>query len=203
VHSLIDDAPELASIDKAAKELGTLDGVIQFSSTSKITFAGAGLGFMSSSQKNIKGFTKQFSAASIGSDKINQLRHVNFIKDLNNLKDHMRKHAALIKPKFDAADQILSEHFSDNDMGDWYTPQGGYFISFNTRPGLAKEVVRLAAEVGVKLTPAGATFPYGQDPENKNIRIAPTFPAQAEVEQAVKVFANCVKLASLRQESRV
>ena len=200
VHSLNDKAKRLASIDAAAKSQGTLDHVVQFGSSSKITFAGAGIGYLSSSEANVAGFTKHFGMATIGSDKINQLRHVRFLKDLDGVRQHMAKHAAIINPKFAAVAASLATHIKDTGMGQWSDPEGGYFVSFDTLPGLAKTVVSLAAEAGVKLTPAGATFPNGNDPQDCNIRLAPTFPELEDVETAMAVFVNCVQLASIRQK---
>jgi aspartate/methionine/tyrosine aminotransferase len=200
VHSLDDDAPELAPIMAFCEQHGTKDNVLQFGSTSKITFAGAGVGFMGASAKNLQALIQFMSTLSIGPDKINQMRHVAFLKDSDTLAAHMRKHAALIAPRFDAVFDALRSELADTGMGDWTEPAGGYFISFNTRPGLAREVVRLAGEAGVKLTPAGATYPYGDDPGDRNIRIAPTVPSLEEVKKAMAVFVLCVKLASVRQK---
>ena len=135
----------------------------------------------------------------IGPDKINQLRHAKFFPTQDALTQHMQKHAEIIKPRFACVLKHLEHAFADNDLGNWESAEGGYFISFDTRPGIAKEVVKLAAEAGVKLTPAGATFPYGNDPANKNIRIAPTVPSVEQVDAAMKVFVTCVKLASVKQ----
>ena len=154
---------------------------------------------MASSKDNIAGFTRHFGKASIGPDKINQRRHVTFLKNLSTIQKHMAAHANIIGPKFAAVAEILESQLRETGMGKWSSPNGGYFVSFETRPGLASEVVRLANEVGVKLTPAGATFPYGKDPQDSNIRIAPTYPTLTEVNSAMAVFVNCVKLASLRQ----
>ena len=200
VHSLSESAPVLASIDEKAKALGTLDSVLQFGSTSKITFAGAGIGYMASSEANIKGFTKHFGMASIGSDKLNQMRHVRFLQDQAGIAAHMAKHATIIASKFAAVADSLEAHIANTGMGEWSNPEGGYFVSFDTKPGLAKAVVALAAEAGVKLTPAGATFPNGNDPLDNNIRIAPTYPELADVENAMAVFVNCVKLATVKQK---
>ncbi len=200
VHTLNNDAQSLASIDKIAKSLGTLDSIIQFGSTSKITFASAGIGYMASSEANIKGFIQHFGKASIGPDKSNQMRHVKLLKDLANVQQHMAKHAKIITPKFAAVKKSLEENIGGTGMGDWNNPNGGYFVSFNTRPGLAKKVISLAAEAGVKLTPAGATYPEGNDPQDTNIRIAPTYPELDDVEAAMAVLVNCVLLASIEQK---
>ncbi|MES9903428.1 MAG: aminotransferase class I/II-fold pyridoxal phosphate-dependent enzyme, partial [Sedimenticola sp.] len=176
VHVLDKDAPQLANLMDYCRQLNTQDSVYIFGSTSKITFAGAGVAFMASSPANLAVIKRHMGMASIGPDKINQLRHVKLLKDQETLKAHMAQHAAIMKPRFDAVLERLNSDLADSGIADWTEPRGGYFISFNTQPGLAREVIRLAAEAGVKLTPAGATFPYGKDPENKNIRIAPTYP---------------------------
>ncbi|MDX1734625.1 MAG: aminotransferase class I/II-fold pyridoxal phosphate-dependent enzyme [Halioglobus sp.] len=199
LHTLYDDAPELASIREACVAAGTLDNVFQFGSTSKITFAGAGVSFMASSEDNISALMAHLGYRTIGPDKINQLRHVRFFGDMGNLKAQMARHAAIIRPRFEAVLEVLERELAGSGMGSWLAPRGGYFISFDTLPGLAREVVRLAADVGVKLTPAGATFPYGEDPADRNIRLAPTFPALDDVVAAAEAFAVCVKLASVRQ----
>lgn len=200
IHALHRGAPALANIMDLAREQGTEDSLFIFGSTSKITFAGAGLAFMGSSLENLKYFKKHLGIITIGPDKVNQLRHVKFFGDFNGLLDHMDKHAELLKPRFDAVIQHLESGLKDSDLGTWTVPEGGYFVSFDSRPGLAKEIVRLADEVGVKLTPAGATFPYGKDPEDRNIRLAPSFPTVADINKAMEVFVLCVKLASVRQK---
>jgi len=199
IHDLSSNPPQLANIFNLCEKLGTQDSVLQFASTSKITHAGSGVAFMGASQNNLKGFQKVISFLTIGPDKVNQLRHVRFFAKPGSLQEHMQKHAAIIKPRFESVLKHLNAAFSDNDLGSWETADGGYFISFDTRPGLAKEVVRLAGEAGVKLTPAGATYPYGKDPQDRNIRIAPTVPTVSQVDAAMQVFVLCVKLASVRQ----
>lgn len=199
VHDLSEQPVQLASIYEACVEQGTEDSVLQFASTSKITHAGAGVAFMAASDTNLKGFESALGISTIGPDKVNQLRHARFFADEGSLKAHMQKHAKIIKPRFASVLKHLEEAFADSDLGSWESADGGYFISFDTRPGLAKEVVQLAGDAGVKLTPAGATFPYGDDPEDKNIRIAPTVPTVEQVDQAMKVFVTCVKLASVKQ----
>ncbi|WP_370979690.1 aminotransferase class I/II-fold pyridoxal phosphate-dependent enzyme [Agaribacterium sp. ZY112] len=199
VHALSDDAPQLANIWQACKEAGTEDSVLQFASTSKITFAGSGVAFLAASDANLSDFKKSLGFMTIGPDKVNQLRHVKFFAGDHALAEHMNKHAAIIRPRFESVLNHLQAAFGNNELGQWESAQGGYFISFDTQPGLAKEVVSLASEAGVKLTPAGATFPYGQDPQNSNIRIAPTVPTVEQVDEAMKVFVCCVKLASVKQ----
>lgn len=199
IHDLTDTPPTLANIFDACIAAGTDDSVIQFASTSKITFAGAGVAFLAASKANLDGIKKALSFMTIGPDKVNQLRHVKFFAEPGSLQAHMRKHAEIIKPRFASVLNQLQDAFADNDLGSWESAEGGYFISFDTRPGLAKTVVKLAGDAGVKLTPAGATFPYGMDPKDSNIRIAPTVPTVEQVDLAMEVFVLCVKLASVRQ----
>lgn len=200
VHAFSDDAPQLANIRDLCRIAGTENNVVQFGSTSKITFAGAGVSFLSSGDANLSGFKKHFGMASIGSDKINQMRHVKLLKDKTTILQHMRGHADIIAPKFKIVSELLKKNIGDSGMGRWSKPQGGYFIDFNTMPGLAKSVVALAASAGVKLTPAGATYPHGLDPDDCNIRLAPTYPSPDDVTQATEVFCTCVALASIRHQ---
>jgi len=199
VHDFDENPAKLANIFAACQREDSTDSVLQFASTSKITFAGAGVSFFGASKSNLEGFKKSLGFMTIGPDKINQLRHANFFAKPGSLKAHMQKHAKIIKPRFESVIKHLDNAFTNNDLGNWATPRGGYFISFDTRPGLAKTVVQLAGEAGVKLTPAGATYPYGKDPQDRNIRIAPTVPSIAQVDEAMEVFVLCVKLASVRQ----
>jgi DNA-binding transcriptional MocR family regulator len=200
VHDLVANAPQLASILEATQRAGTEDSVIQFASTSKITHAGSGVAFVAASAANLAGIKKFLNACTIGPDKVNQIRHTRFLPDAAALMAHMAKHAELLNPRFDAVLSALSKAFDGTDLGAWEKPVGGYFVSFDTRKNCAKETVRLAAEAGVKLTPAGATYPYGKDPEDRNIRIAPSVPTVSEVVGAMEVFVTCVKLASVRQQ---
>ncbi|MEZ5538474.1 MAG: aminotransferase class I/II-fold pyridoxal phosphate-dependent enzyme [Pseudomonadales bacterium] len=199
VHDLADNAPALANIMERCRAHGTEHSVLQFTSTSKITHAGAGVAFMGASKENLAVFCKQLGIATIGPDKVNQARHLAFLADAPAVQQHMKKHAAILKPRFDCVLQHLQTAFAGSDLGEWTAPVGGYFVSFNTRAGLATTVVKLAAEAGVKLTPAGATFPYGKDPENRNIRLAPSFPKLDEVDLCMAIFTTCVKLASVEQ----
>jgi len=200
VHDLVDHPKPLANIMAACIAEGTEDSVIQFASTSKITHAGSGIAFLGASKSNLAAFKKHLGISSIGPDKVNQLRHMRLLPDINALTAHMQQHAALLKPRFDTVLKHLEANFSDNDLGEWQSPEGGYFVSFDSLPGLAKEIVRLADEVGVKLTPAGATFPYGKDPQDRNIRLSPSFPSVEDVDATMQVFVNCVKLASVGQK---
>lgn len=182
-------------IDECAKQ-NTEDNVIMLASTSKITFAGAGVSFLAGSELNLKAFEQFLSTLTIGFDKVNQLRHARFLENKEQLKAHMKKHAAIIKPKFDLVDSALNQALAGKEIANWTKPDGGYFVSLNTLPGLAQEVIQLAADAGVKLTPAGATFPYGVDPENSNIRIAPTYPSITDLRQALEVLVLCIQLVS-------
>jgi aspartate/methionine/tyrosine aminotransferase len=189
----------LANIMDYCRTHGTVDSIIQFASTSKISHAGSGIAFIASSKANLDAFREVLAVMSIGPDKVNQLRHLRLFPDYSALLKHMQKHATLLKPRFNCVLKHLHNAFGDNDLGEWDSVEGGYFISFNAHSGLAKIIVKLAADAGVKLTPAGATFPYGKDPEDNNIRIAPSVPSLEEVDQAMSIFTNCVKLASIRK----
>lgn len=204
VHHLTDRPPSLANLLTLSEAEGTLDNAVVIGSTSKITFAGAGIAFMASSEENIKQFADQQTIATIGPDKINQLRHVKFLKDMPTLRALMQKHRAILQPKFDLVIRELENGLggktrNGKPLGTWTRPEGVYFVLFDTQPGLADRVVRLTAEAGVKLTPAGATWPHMKDPENSNIRLAPSFPSLADIEQAMKVFVLCVELASAQE----
>jgi DNA-binding transcriptional MocR family regulator len=199
VHHLTDHPHQLLNIMDECRSEGTTDNLVVTGSTSKITFAGGGISFLGSSSANIKAFEKHLTTSVIGQDKVNQLRHVLFLKDQQNLLAHMEEHKRIIKPKFDKVVDVLASALAGKGMGNWTNPAGGYFISFESLPGLAKEIVALAADVGVKLTPAGATFPYQLDSKDTNIRLSPTFPPIDDLEQAMKVLVVCVQLASLKQ----
>lgn len=197
VHALQPNAPVLASLLAAAENAGTADHVVEFASTSKVTFAGAGVAFCAASEATLATLEAYLVPATIGPDKVNQLRTARFLA--GRLDEHMEAHARLLRPKFAAVQSILEEHLDGLDIANWTTPQGGYFVSLDTRPGLAREVVALAATAGVTLTAAGATFPGGHDPKDSNIRIAPTFADLPEVQTAIEVLAIAIKLASVRQ----
>ncbi len=189
VHDLSDQTP-LPDIFSIAEERGLEDLVVQFGSTSKITFAGAGIGFIAMSQANQDLFLPFYSALMIGPDKLNQAKHVRFFEE-NNLSEHMRKHADIIKPKFDLVDAKLRQQ----NFGTWTTPNGGYFLLYKAKEGFAKKIISLAGEIGLKLTPAGATHPYGVDAEDAYIRIAPTACSLEELNTAMDVFLCCVGVA--------
>ncbi|NLC53455.1 MAG: aminotransferase class I/II-fold pyridoxal phosphate-dependent enzyme [Firmicutes bacterium] len=196
-HDLTTDPVPLKNILTACKEANHPDRVYIFSSTSKITYAGAGLAMVASSVNNITRLKKQMAIQTIGPNKLNQLAHVRFFKNAQNVRLHMKKHAAIIRPKFDLVLNLLQTQLGDKKIATWSRPQGGYFISFNTMPGCAKKVVQMAADAGVELTKAGATFPYGIDPKDQNIRIAPTYPPLRELETAMELFIVCVQLVSI------
>ena len=185
IHDLYDDnKDEIADIISECEKAGNPDMVFEFASTSKVSFPGSGIAALATSANNIADIKKQLTIQTIGHDKLNQLRHVRFFKDINGLKEHMRKHAEFIRPKFEAVESVLEEELSGLGIGSWTEPKGGYFISFDAMDGCAKAIVAKCKEAGVKLTGAGATFPYGKDPKDSNIRIAPSFPTPEEMKQA-------------------
>ena len=196
VHHLSDTPDTLLNILDECKKAGCPERPIMFASTSKVTFAGAGVAMYAASEENIKYFLSMMTVQTIGYDKINQLRHVRFFGDFEGVKAHMKKHQALLAPRFRAVLDALESELAPLGCAGWTKPNGGYFISFDGMEGTAKRIVALCKEAGVVLTGAGATFPYGRDPEDKNIRIAPTYPSIEELETAVKIFIVAVKLAS-------
>lgn len=200
IHDLYDDnKDEIADIISECEKAGNPDMVFEFASTSKVSFPGSGIAALATSANNIADIKKQLTIQTIGHDKLNQLRHVRFFKDINGLKEHMRKHAEFIRPKFEAVESVLEEELSGLGIGSWTEPKGGYFISFDAMDGCAKAIVAKCKEAGVKLTGAGATFPYGKDPKDSNIRIAPSFPTPEEMKQAADLFVLCVKLVSVEK----
>ena len=196
VHDLYDNDPLPNIMDQCRLE-GTENSVVIFGSTSKITRAGGGVAFLAASPENLAVFKKRLSVQTIGPDKLNQIRHVRFLKDLNGIRAHMRRHAEILRPKFESVLSHLDRNL--DGMATWTKPRGGYFLSVNTSPGTAGEIVRLAKEAGVKLTPAGSTFPYRLDPNDSNIRLAPSYPSLDEIDKAMPVFVAAVQLASVRQ----
>ncbi|PWJ38467.1 aminotransferase class I/II-fold pyridoxal phosphate-dependent enzyme [Sediminitomix flava] len=195
VHHLADEGYQLANIFELCKAANTLDRVFIYGSSSKISFAGSGVAAMAGSKANMDWMKGHLSMSTIGPDKINQVRHMRFFKDFDGLKSHMKKHAEIIKPKFDTVIEVLEAELGGKGVATWTKPNGGYFISLDTNEGCAKRVVELADAVGVKLTGAGATFPYKNDPKDSNIRLAPTFPSIDEIRQAMEVVCLCVELA--------
>ncbi len=198
IHHLYDDNQiEILDIISECEKAGNPDMVYEFASTSKVSFSGSGVAALASSPANLEDIKKQLTIQTIGYDKINQLRHVRFFKNLDGLKAHMKKHAAEMRPKFEAVLKIFDEELSGTGIGTWKKPLGGYFISFDAMDGCAKKIVAKCKEAGVTLTNAGATFPYGNDPKDSNIRIAPSFPTPKEMAEATELFVLCVKLVSI------
>ena len=202
VHHLYDDEKDqdflLEILDECAKA-GNPDMVYKFTSTSKISFPGSGIAALAASKANLDDIRKYITVQTIGHDKLNQLRHVKFFKDLEGVHAHMKKHAAILRPKFEMVEATLEKELGGLGIGEWTTPKGGYFISFESLDGCAKKIVAMAKEAGVVMTGAGATYPYGKDPKDSNIRIAPSFPPIEELEKAAQVFVVCVKLASVEK----
>ena len=197
IHHLYDDKQDhLIEILMECKKEGHEDMVFKFCSTSKISFPGSGVAAIGASKANLEFIKKQMTIQTIGHDKLNQLRHVRYFKDIHGMVTHMRKHADILRPKFEMVLDGLQE-LGELGIGSWINPRGGYFISFDSMPGCAKAIVAKAKEAGVVMTPAGATFPYGKDPQDSNIRIAPSFPTLEELKAATEVFALSVKLVSI------
>lgn len=200
IHDIYEDnSAILLDILSECEKAGNPDMVYEFASTSKISFAGSGIAAVASSKANLDEYKKSMTIQTIGYDKVNQLRHVRFFKDMDGIKEHMKKHAKLLRPKFEIVDEILERELGGLGIAEWTKPIGGYFISFNSLEGCAKKIASLCKEAGVVLTPAGATYPYGKDPKDSNIRIAPSFPTVEEMGQATELFALCVKLASVEK----
>ncbi len=200
IHHLYDDKQDyLIEILAECKKAGNPDLVYKFASTSKITFPGSGIAAMATSLNNLEDIMNQMKIQTIGHDKVNQLRHVRFFKDIHGMTEHMRKHADIIRPKFEAVERIFETELGGLGIGTWTEPNGGYFISFDSMDGCAKEIVAMAKKAGVVLTGAGATWPYGKDPHDSNIRIAPTYPTLEDLQLAAKLFALCVKLVSAKK----
>ncbi len=200
IHDLYDDkSDELLDIISECEKAGNADMVFEFASTSKVSFPGSGIAAMATSAANIADVKKQLTVQTIGHDKLNQLRHVRYFKDINGLKAHMKKHADAMRPKFEATLEVLEKELGGLGIGLWTKPNGGYFISFEAMDGCAKAIVAKCKEAGVTLTGAGATFPYGNDPKDSNIRIAPSFPTPDEMALAADLFALCVKLVSVEK----
>ena len=199
VHEFDGEYEPFPDIISLCAEAGNPDMVFEFASTSKITFAGAGISVMAASAANIDYFTEILSVQMISYDKINQLRHVRFLKDKAHTLELMKQHAKVMAPKFHAVEEALEKEIDPLGFASWQKPKGGYFISFDTMPGTAKRALQLSAEAGVTMTPAGATFPYGKDPQDSNIRIAPSYPPVEELREAMKIFCTSVKLAALEK----
>lgn len=197
VHDLTDTPDRLLNIFEACKPFGTEDMFVEFTSTSKISFPGAGVSAIAASDNNIKAIKARLAMQTISYDKMNQLRHVKYFKNLDGITAHMKKHAAIIAPKFAIVLEALENELKENDLARWTKPNGGDFISLNTTGCSAKRVGELCKELGVVLTSVGATYPYGKDAQDRNIRIAPTYPSTDELKKAVEVLCLCIKLATL------
>ena len=200
VHHLYEDENEqdtILEILSECEKAGNPDMVYKFTSTSKISFPGSGVAALSTSYNNLKDIKKQLTIQTIGPDKLNQLRHVRFFKNLDGIKAHMMKHAAVMRPKFEAVEKKLEEELGGLEIGSFIKPRGGYFISFDSMEGCAKKIVEMAKNAGVVMTGAGATYPYGKDPKDSNIRIAPSYPTMDELVLATELFVLCVKLVSI------
>lgn len=199
VHHLNENHDVLLNILDECKKAGNPNRPIIFTSMSKITFPGAGISAIASSVDNVDFHKKGISMMTIGPDKLNQLRHINAIPDLDALGNHMNKHAELLRPKFDIVFNVLEKELKGYEVASWNVPNGGYFISLFTKKGCAKDSVQLAKEAGVTITPAGATYPYGKDPSDRNIRIAPTYPSKEELGLAIEILCVCIKIVTLKK----
>ena len=199
LHYIYDENIEIPEILSECAKAGNPDLVYEFCSTSKISFAGGGISAIAASEDNLKWISKRMNVETISYDKINQLRHVRYFKNGDGLRAHMRKHAEFLRPKFDAVLEILDRELTGLGAGSWMKPMGGYFISFDAVPGCAKAIVNKCKEAGVVLTGAGATYPYGKDPDDSNIRIAPSYPTLEELKQAAELFTLCAKLATVEK----
>ncbi len=200
VHYLYDDIkPQIPDLVRECKKAGNPDLVYKFASTSKITFPGSGISGMAVSERNRDSILKMLKIQTIGPDKVNQLRHVRFLKNREGVEEQMKKHAAILRPKFEMVEKILDSELTSRGIGHYLKPLGGYFISYNAPEGTAKRIVQLAKDCGVTMTGAGAPFPYGKDPKDSVIRIAPSFPPLEELEKAAKIFAICVKIAAIEK----
>ena len=198
VHHLDPDHPDhVLDILSESEKAGNPDMVYKFGSTAKVTFPGAGISAIAASKANLEDMKKRMNVQMISHDKINQLRHVRFFKDLDGIKAHMRKQAAILRPRFEAVDEILTRELGGLEIGTWTKPHGGYFVSFDSLDGCAKAIVAKCKDAGVVMTGAGATYPYGKDPHDSNIRIAPSFPSLDELTMAAEIFCVCVKLVSI------
>ena len=200
IHHLYEDNQvEIPDIISECEKAGNPNLVYEFASTSKVSFPGSGIAAMAASAENLADVKKQMTIQTIGYDKLNQLRHVAYFKNIDGLKAHMKKHADAMRPKFEAVLKVLDEELTGAEIGSWIKPLGGYFISFDAMEGCAKKIVAKCKEAGVTLTNAGATFPYGKDPKDSNIRIAPSFPTPEEMAVATDLFVLCVKLVSVEK----
>lgn len=197
VHTFRGEGDYLANIFEACRRYGSEDMVYEFMSTSKVSFSGAGVAVLAASVHNVEFLLKQMGVQTLGYDKLNQLRHVQYFKNVEGIYAHMRRQAEFLRPRFDAVLEVLDRELNGLGIGTWTNPNGGYFISYDGLKGTAKRCVMLCAEAGVKLTEAGACFPYGHDPDDKNIRLAPSFPSVEELRDSIALFCICQKIAAL------
>lgn len=197
IHELTDEPDELLNIFDACKEYGTEDYFVEFTSTSKISFPGAGVSAIAASKNNVAEIKKRLNFQTISYDKLNQLRHVKYFKNVDGIRKHMSRHAEIIAPKFNLVLEMLGKEIAPCGIGEWVNVKGGYFISYNTTVGSAKRIGELCKAAGLVLTTVGATYPYGIDPQDKNIRIAPTYPSLKDLEKAMEIFCLCAKIAAL------
>lgn len=197
IHELTDEPDELLNIFDACKEYGTEDYFVEFTSTSKISFPGAGVSAIAASKNNVADIKKRLNFQTISYDKLNQLRHVKYFKNVDGIRKHMSRHAEIIAPKFNLVLEMLGKEIAPCGIGEWVNVKGGYFISYNTTVGSAKRIGELCKAAGLVLTTVGATYPYGIDPQDKNIRIAPTYPSLKDLEKAMEIFCLCAKIAAL------
>ena len=201
-HHLVDHPTPLGNILAACGAADHADRVLMFASTSKMSFAGGGVAAMGASTHNIADAKTKIGVQTIGPDKLNQLRQLQFFKDLNGLRTHMRAHAYILKPKFDLVEDILQRDLGNKQIAHWSKPLGGYFVNLDVPDGCARQIIALTAETGVTLTAAGASFPHALDPNDRNIRIAPTFPALKDVRRAMEILTLCVELVAIRERLR-
>ena len=200
IHHLYDDDRDvILEILEECRNAGNPDMVYKFASTSKISFPGSGIAAIAASHNNLDDIKRQLGMQTIGNDKVIQLRHVRFFKDINGMHEHMRRHADILRPKFEKVLEILETELGGLGIGEWTKPKGGYFVAFDSLPGCAKAIVASCKKAGVIMTGAGATYPYGIDPQDSNIRIAPSYPTLNDLETATKLFALCVKLESAKK----
>ena len=199
VHDLADEGDTLISLYNECEKAGNIDLPIIFCSTSKITFPGSGVAAMATSPNNMKVLRERYMRQTIGYDKINMLRHMLFFKDFDGVKAHMKKHRDILSPRFELVDKKFNEQLADLGIASWLKPRGGYFVSIDIYPGTAKKVEKMCKDAGLVITSAGATYPYGNDPKDSNIRIAPSFPPLDELSLAMDVFCLCVKICAIEK----
>ncbi len=199
IHDIEDETDNLLNLMEECEKAGNPDLPIIFSSTSKVTFPGAGIAALGTSANNLKVLKTRYTAQTIGADKLNMLRHLIFFKNFDGLKAHMEKHKAILKPRFDVVINKFNEHLAELEIANWTTPRGGYFVSIDVFPGTAKSVEKMCSAAGLVLTGAGATYPLGVDPEDKNIRIAPSYPTVEELKLAMDVFCTCVRICAIEK----